>query len=308
MANFSVNILGCSSASQSERHQQTCQVVDFRDKLFMIDCGEGAQAMFRRMRLKYSRLGHIFISHLHGDHFFGLPGLLSSMAMQGEHGVVTVHTFAEGAELLDSWMSFFNRQSPFEIRYDIIVPGERRMVYEDSGLTVETFPLFHRVPCTGYIFREKPRLRHLNGEMARFHGVPLWQIPSIKAGADFVKPDGSVVPNTLLTSAPSPSGSYAYCSDTMFSPSVAADVSGVDTIFHEATYGSEFEAMARERGHSTAAQAARIAREAGCRRLVLGHFSKRYAQTGEEPLLREAQAVFPDTILANEGLTIEISR
>ena len=305
MANFAVNILGCSSATQSERHQQTCQVVDFRNKLFMIDCGEGAQAMFRRMRLKYSRLGHIFISHLHGDHFFGLPGLLSTMALQGERGSITVHVFREGAEMLDSWMRFFNHQTPFEIKYDIITPGARDIIYEDSGLTVSTFPLYHRVPCTGYIFREKPRLRHLNGYMARFLEIPHWQIPAIKAGADFVKPDGTVVPNERITTPAEPSGSYAYCSDTMFNPQVAADVSGVRTLFHESTYADKFAATARERGHSTALEAARIAKAAGASRLVLGHFSKRYAASGEEALLKEARTIFPDTILANEGLKID---
>lgn len=307
MATFTVNILGCSSASQSERHQQSCQVVNFRDKLFMIDCGENAQAQFRRMHLKYNRLGHIFISHLHGDHFFGLPGLLSTMALQGEQGTVTIHTFEEGARLLDSWMRFFNRSASFEIVYDIITQGERRVLYEDQGITISTFPLYHRVPCAGFRFQEKPRLRHIDGEAVRFHGVPVWQLRLIKEGADFVKEDGTVIPNARLTLPADPSGSYAYCSDTMQDPSIAEDVRGVDTLFHEATYDHSMVAMAVERGHSTALQAAETARDAGVKRLVLGHFSKRYAQEGEEILLAEARSVFPDTILANEGMTIEIA-
>lgn len=305
MAKFQVNILGCGSATPSARHQPSCQVVDFRDKLFMIDCGEGAQSWFRRMGLKFSRLGHIFISHLHGDHVFGLPGLLSTMSLHDVQGTVTIHIFKEGAELLKSWMDFFNRQSSFEIIYDIIEPGERRVIYEDSGLTVETFPLYHRIPCTGFIFREKPKVRHLRGDMVKFLGIPVSQLQAIKNGADYVKPDGTVVPNDRLTTPADPSVSYAYCSDTMYDKRVARDVAGVDTIYHEATYHSSLEATARERGHSTSLQAAVTARDAGASRLIIGHFSKRYVQ-GEQPLLEEAVAVFPSTVLANEGLRIDL--
>ena len=305
MGKFQVNILGCGSATPSARHQPSCQVVDFRDKLFMIDCGEGAQSWFRRMGLKFSRLGHIFISHLHGDHVFGLPGLLSTMSLHDVQGTVTIHIFKEGAELLKSWMDFFNRQSSFEIIYDIIEPGERRVIYEDSGLTVETFPLYHRIPCTGFIFREKPKARHLRGDMVKFLGIPVSQLQAIKNGADYVKPDGTVVPNDRLTTPADPSVSYAYCSDTMYDKRVARDVAGVDTIYHEATYHSSLEATARERGHSTSLQAAVTARDAGASRLIIGHFSKRYVQ-GEQPLLEEAVAVFPSTVLANEGLRIDL--
>lgn len=305
MAKFQVNILGCGSATPSARHQPSCQVIDFRDKLFMIDCGEGAQSAFRRMGLKFSRLNHIFISHLHGDHVFGLPGLLSTMSLHGMQGTVTIHVFREGAELIKSWMDFFNRQSSFDIVYDIIEPGERRVIYEDSGLTVETFPLYHRIACTGFLFREKPKMRHLKGDMVKFYSIPVSQLAGIKQGADYVTPDGVVIPNDRLTALPDPSVSYAYCSDTMYNPRVARDVVGVDTLYHEATYHSALQATALERGHSTARQAAETARDAGAKRLIIGHFSKRYLQ-GEQPLLDEAVAIFPNTVLANEGLRIDL--
>ena len=304
MAKFQVNILGCGSATPTARHQPSCQVVDFRDKLFMIDCGEGAQGQFRRMGLKFSRLNNIFISHLHGDHLFGLPGLLSTMALHEVTGSVTIHIFRDGARLMKEWMDFFNRNSPFEIIYDIIEEGERRVVYEDSGLTVETFPLYHRTPCNGYIFREKPKLRHLKGDAVKFHGIPVSQMKAIKEGADFVKPDGTVVPNAMLTTDADPSVSYAYCSDTMMDLRVAADIRGVDTVYHEATYDDSLSVQARERGHSTAREAGRIAREAGAKRLIIGHFSKRY--NSEEILLREASEEFPEVIVANEGLRIDL--
>ncbi|MDE6429754.1 MAG: ribonuclease Z [Duncaniella sp.] len=304
MAKFQVNILGCGSATPTARHQPSCQVVDFRDKLFMIDCGEGAQGQFRRMGLKFSRLNNIFISHLHGDHLFGLPGLLSTMALHEVTGSVTIHIFRDGARLMKEWMDFFNRNSPFEIIYDVIEEGERRVVYEDGGLTVETFPLYHRTPCNGYIFREKPKLRHLKGDAVKFHGIPVSQMKAIKEGADFVKPDGTVVPNAMLTTDADPSVSYAYCSDTMMDLRVAADIRGVDTVYHEATYDDSLSVQARERGHSTAREAGRIAREAGAKRLIIGHFSKRY--NSEEILLREASEEFPEVIVANEGLRIDL--
>lgn len=304
MAKFQIDILGCGSATPTARHQPSCQVVNFRDKLFMVDCGEGAQLQFRRMGLKFSRLNHVFISHLHGDHLFGLPGLLSTMALHEVSGSVTVHIFREGARLMKEWMDFFNRNSPFEIIYDIIEEGERRIVYEDSGLTVETFPLYHRTPCNGYIFREKPKLRHLRGDAVKFHNVPVAMLKSIKEGADFVREDGRVIPNAMLTTDPDPSMSYAYCSDTMMDMRVAEDVRGVDTIYHEATYDDSLESQARERGHSTARQAGKIAAAAGAKRLIIGHFSKRY--NSEEILLKEASEEFRDVTLANEGLKIDL--
>ncbi len=256
------------------------------------------------MGLKFSRLSHIFISHLHGDHVFGLPGLLSTMSLHDIQGTVTIHIFREGAELLKSWMDFFNRQCSFNIVYDIIEPGERRVIYEDSGLTVETFPLYHRLPCSGFIFREKPKLRHLRGDMVKFLSIPISLLQGIKEGADYVKPDGIVIPNDRLTTPPDPSVSYAYCSDTMMDMRVVDDIRGIDTVYHEATYDDSMTERARERGHSTSRQAAQIARAAKAKRLIIGHYSKRY--NSEDILLAQASEEFPDVKLANEGLRIDL--
>lgn len=304
MADFKVNILGCGSATPSLRHMPSCQVVDHRDRLMMVDCGEGAQLAMRRMRLKYSRLNHIFISHLHGDHCLGLPGLLSTMALHATEGSVTVHTFAEGAELFSRMIDFFCRERTYELKFNIIRP-ERAVIYEDKSLTVETFPLYHRVPCVGYIFREKPKLRHLNREMVDFYNVPIARRHAIKEGADFTLPDGTIVANHRLTTPAEPSLSYAYCSDTAYNPLVAEAVKGVDVIYHEATYAHDQEAKAQPRGHSTAAEAARIALDAGAKKLIIGHYSKSY--NDETMHLADARSIFPQTIAANEGLTIDIS-
>lgn len=303
MSDFKINILGCGSATPSLHHQPSCQVIDYRDKLFMIDCGEGAQLAMRRMRLKYSRLHNIFISHLHGDHCLGLPGLLSTMALHDIEGTVTVHTFAEGAEIFQRIINFFCRERTYDLRFNIIKP-ENAIVYEDKSLVVETFPLYHRVPCVGYIFREKPKLRHINREMVDFYDVPIAMRHSIKEGADYTTPDGTVIANGRLTTAAEPSRSYAYCSDTIYNPLVAEAVKRVDLIYHEATYADDKLDKAAQRGHSTAGQAAKIALEAGARQLIIGHYSKSY--NDETQHLADARSIFHDTIAANEGMTIEI--
>lgn len=303
MALFQLNILGCGSAIPTARHNPSSQIIDIRDNLFMIDCGEGSQLTMRKMRLKYARLNNIFISHLHGDHCLGLTGLLSSMALQEKSGTLTIHIFEEGADLFDQQLKFFCRDTPYEIKFNIIKP-ERATIFESNAITVETIPLFHRVPCVGFLFKEKPKLRHLKGDMVKFYEIPVKDIHGIKEGNDFITPQGVLVPNSHLTSDPSPSMSYAYCSDTAFNPQVAESVKGVNTIYHEATYTNEFISIAGKRGHSTSAQAAQIAKMAGAERLILGHFSKRYRD--ESGLLNEAKTIFDNTILANDGMRIDL--
>lgn len=304
MSDFKVNILGCGSATPSLRHMPSCQVIDYRDKLMMIDCGEGAQLAMRRMKLKYSRLNHIFISHLHGDHCLGLPGLLSTMALHDIEGTITIHTFADGAEIIQQIVDFFCRERPYELKFNIIKP-ENAIIYEDKSLIVETFPLYHRVPCVGFIFREKPKLRHLNREMVDFYNVPIATRQAIKAGEDFITPDGKIIPNHRLTTPAQPSFSYAYCSDTIYNPLVAEAVKGCDVIYHEATYDDSKIEKAAQRGHSTAGQAAQIAVDAEAKKLIIGHYSKSYID--ESILLDDACRIFPNTIAANEGMTIDIS-
>lgn len=305
MTRLELNILGCGSATCTMRHVPSCQVLNVRDNLFMIDCGEGAQLAMRRMGLKFSRLGHIFISHLHGDHCFGLPGLLSTLALLGNTNGVTVHIFEDGARLLKEAMDYFCRERPYELRFNVIKVGHE-VIYEDDAITVETIPLVHRVPTVGFIFREKPKMRHINAEMVKFHNVPNHALNTLRQGGDYVTPEGIIVPNSHLTRAADPSLSYAYCSDTMFSSKVIKAVDGVDWLYHEATYGDECETKAKQRFHSTSRQAATVAHEAGAKRLILGHYSKRYLD--ETPLLEQAREVFPDTILGNEGLTVDLNK
>ena len=303
MARFRINILGCGSATPSLRHQPSSQVIDFRDNLMLIDCGEGTQLAMRRMRLKFVRLNHIFISHLHGDHVLGLPGLLSTMALQGKTGRVTIHTFPEGIEILQNVVNFFCREPGYEIVFEPVSP-EGGLVYEDNALTVTAFPLYHRVPCVGYIFREKEKLRHLDGDMVKYLDIPVSKLHGIKMGEDYTTPDGVVIPNSRITHDADPSVSYAYCSDTQYDERVAKAVAGVDTVFHEATYIDADRVKARGRGHSTASEAATVALKAGARQLIIGHYSKSYVS--EDQHLAEASAIFPNTLLANEGLMVDL--
>ena len=304
MADFDVHILGCGSATPSLRHLPACQVVDFRNRLMMIDCGEGAQLSLRRQHLKFSRLTDIFISHLHGDHFLGLPGLLSTLALHQEGGSLTIHIAEDGARLLRSIMNVLCRETSFELKYDIFDPEKGGVLIDDKSLTVTAFPISHRVPCSGFRFDEKPKMRHIRGDMVKFHNVPVYKMNEIRAGADFVTPDGHIIPNAVLTSDANPNVSYAYCSDTMYDERIVEHVEGVDVLYHEATYGDDKDFKAAPRGHSTARQAAEIARKAGVGKLVIGHFSKSY--TDEAPLVEQARQIFPNTVAAYEGMVIKM--
>ncbi|MBO4722247.1 MAG: ribonuclease Z [Muribaculaceae bacterium] len=302
---FELNILGCGSAKSTLQHLPSCQVLNVRGHLMMIDCGEGAQLEMQRHHLKFSRLKNIFISHLHGDHCFGLPGLLSTMALHNIGGTITVHIFKEGAELFGRMLDFFCRDRSFDLKFNII-DTHKAVIYEDNAITVSTFPVTHRVPCVGFLFREKPKLRHINAWACQQHEVPPHAMNSLRQGLDYVAPGGIVIPNSELTTDADPSISYAYCSDTKYSKRVINAVNGVDWIYHEATYDDANIKNATKRYHSTARQAGMVAREAGAKKLVMGHYSSRYQDI--DLLLREAQQEFPCTIAANEGMKIDLSK
>lgn len=303
MTTFNINILGCGSAKPSPYHNPSSTVVNFRENLFMIDCGEGAQKEFQRQRLKLPRLNHIFLTHLHGDHVFGLPGLIGTMALSGLEGDITIHTFEDGKKILSSIFAYFNRGLPIDVKFNVIKP-EEAVVFENDSLRVRTIPLQHKIPAVGYVFEEKPGLRHINRPMCDFHGVPTWAFNSVKAGTDFTKPDGTTVPNAILTSDPEPPRTYAHISDTAYMPDLAEKIKGADLLFHETTYLSQDIDKAKERGHSTAAQAAQVARDASVGRLVTGHYSSRYRD--DNLILQEAKTIFPDVILGKEGLSIPV--
>jgi len=304
MVPFRVHILGCGSALPTLRHYSSCQVVEHRGKLFMIDCGEGTQMQLRRSRLRFLSLNHIFISHLHGDHCFGLIGLISTFGLLGRTLPLHVYAPKEMQPLLDAQLDFFCHDLGYAVEFHAVETTENKVIYEDRSLTIETIPLQHRVPCCGFLFREKPSLPHIRREMIDFYKIPLCQINNIKNGQDWTTADGEVVSRERLTLPADPPRSYAYCSDTKYIPTLHEIVNGVSTLYHEGTYASDRLENAAKYMHSTAADAARVAKEARVGRLIIGHFSKRYDD--ETVLLREAQEIFPNTELADEMKVFDV--
>lgn len=303
MSTFTVHTLGCGSAKPSVRHNPSCTVLNIRENLFMIDCGEGAQREFQRQRLKLPRLNHIFLTHTHGDHVFGLPGLIGTMGLKDHGGSLNIYTFPDGIRILKDICAYFNRDLPFQIQWHEIHP-EEAMVFENNAVTVRTIPLNHRVPCVGYVFEEKPKERHIIREMTDFHQVPVAWMKRIKQGEDFVKPDGTVIPNAALTRDPSPSVSYAHIGDTAYIPDIYRKIGPVSLLYHETTYLESEAGVATERGHSTARQAALVARDAGAKQLLTGHYSSRYRD--DSLFAEEASEIFPDSLTNYEGLRIPL--
>ena len=304
MEKFEINILGCGSALPTLRHQATSQVVNIREKLFMIDCGEGTQVQLRRSRLKFTRLNNIFISHLHGDHCFGLIGLISTFGMLERTADLHLYCQPELEKLLIPQLNFFCKGMPYQVIFHHINPKEQKVIYEDRSVSIETIPLEHRIPTCGFLFREKPTPNHILRDMIDFYNIPLWMINRIKNGEDFVLEDGTIIPNTKLTKPSAPPRSYAYCSDTAYFPRITEQIKNADVLFHEATFEESDISRAKQTHHSTAKQAAQIALDAQVKRLLIGHFSARYED--ENTLLKEAKTVFNNTILAKENLTIQI--
>lgn len=304
MEPFTVRILGCGSALPTLQHFPSSQVVELREKQFLIDCGEGTQIQLRRLHIRFSRIIAVFISHLHGDHCFGLPGMLSTFGMTGRTAPLHLYAPAAFEPVLRQMLDFFCQNLGFEVVYHPVDTTLQKVVYEDRSLTVETVPLQHRIECCGYLFREKPPLPHIRRDMLDFYHIPVSQINNIKAGADWTTPEGFLVPNSRLTYPSNPPRSYAYCSDTRYFKTLCKLVKGVNTLYHESTYTTEDVKRARLYWHSTSHQAAQVARDAGVGKLLLGHYSARYGN--EEKLLEEAKEVFPNTFLTQEGKTFEI--
>lgn len=295
---FRLYILGCGSATPTLAHYPSCQVLDIRGKLMMIDCGEGAQRQFRAMKLSFARLSNIFISHLHGDHCFGLPGLLSTMALTGNKRGITIYGPSGIKEFVDDFIKLFGQQ----ISYNIItveLPHESGVLaYEDNSCIVETLKLNHRIPTIGYVFTEKNKKRHLRKDMLDFYNIPLSKYKEISDGKDFVSEDGVLIPNNLLSTKGTPPRKYAYISDTTYRPQLIPYLKGVSMVYHESTFLKKDEFRAYQTGHSTSESAAKIAKAIKASQLLLGHYSARYNDINlfEE----EAKTIFPNTKAVKE--------
>lgn len=301
---FELNILGCGSAKPTTRHQPTSQILNVRGKFFMIDCGEGVQTQMQKMGLSMMNIGHIFISHNHGDHVFGLPGLIGTMDLLGRTSELHVHGPLQVGDFIDYLLKTFYTDIGYNVIFHPVDVHQHALVYEDRSITVHSIPLQHRLPTSGYLFREKPGLPHIRREMIDAFNIPISQINNIKAGASWTTEDGTIIPHERLTTPANPPRSYAYCSDTVYLPHLKDVLNGVTLLYHEATYMHERAPRAEQTRHSTALQAAMQARDAKVEQLCIGHFSA--SLKDENSLLREAQSVFPNTILANEGLVFSI--
>jgi len=304
MSHFTITILGCGSATPTLRHAPTAQLVDIRDKVYLIDCGEGTQLQLRRYKAPFNRLNHLFISHLHGDHCFGLPGLIATFGLLGRRGDLTIHGPAGIDAYLSPILSQFCKELPYKVHIHEIDTLKNELIMEDRSLEVYAIPLKHRIPTCGFLFAEKPREPHIIKEMIAFHNIPLRAIADIKSGKDFITDSGKVIPHTHLTQPADLPQRYAYCSDTVFTPSIIPFIESVDCLYHEATYLEKHSVRAKDTFHSTALQAAEIASRANVKQLVLGHYSARYKDLSD--FLTEAGSIFPDVILAEEGKVITV--
>lgn len=296
--------MGCGSALPTTRHNASSQIVKIGNKQFMIDCGEGTQLQLRRRHIHFSFINHIFISHLHGDHCFGLIGLISTFGLLGRTAPLHIYADAMLEKVMKPQLDFFCKDIKYPLFFHSIDAGKHCVIFEDNTITVESLPLNHRMPCCGFLFREKPKKRHLVGDAVNFYNIPTYQRQSIKDGADFVTPEGVVVPNSKLTKDADPSRSYAYCSDTRPCPNICEYLQDVDLLYHEATFAESEKERAKVTHHSTAREAAAIAKQAGVKQLVMGHFSSRY--DNEEQLLNEAREIFPQSECATEGSVFTI--
>ncbi len=298
MLPFKIHILGCGSALPTLKHFASSQIVEIRGKLFMVDCGEGTQIQLRRSKVNFNKISSIFISHMHGDHCFGVIGMISTFGMLGRVSPLHIYAHDSFEPILKHEMDFFCNGLEFEVIFHKVDTTSSNVIYEDKVLTVSSIPLKHRIPCCGFLFREKPSLPHIRRDMIDYYQIPTCYRNNIKNGADWELPDGTVIPNSVLTTPADTPRSYAYCSDTRYIPDLHELLQGVDLLYHESTYCDDNIENATKYCHSTARQAATVARDANVKRLLLGHFSARYED--ENRILNEALEVFPNTSLTHE--------
>ncbi len=299
MQNFELTILGCSSATPTSRRNPTAQLLNIAERFFLIDCGEATQIQLRKFKIKFQRINHIFISHLHGDHYLGLPGLLSSMHLLGRTNELHLYCPGELQEIIEVQFKHSQSYLNFRIIYHPHNYVNDDLIFEDERVEVRTVVLNHRIPCCGFVFTEKPLLANISKEIIERYNIPLEGILAIKKGEDFTSSSGEVIKNEKLITRKLSPRKYAYCSDTVYDERIIEYIKDADLLYHEATFLNEMGARAKETFHTTALQAAEIATKANARKLMIGHYSARYKDL--QPLLEEAQSVFKNTVLAVEG-------
>ena len=304
MEKFQLHILGCGSAKPTTRHFPSAQALTLSGRLYLVDCGEGAQLQMQRAHLKYTAVDHIFISHLHGDHCFGLIGFISTLALHGRTQDLHVYSPDGLEQMMKEQLAFFVNGMTFEVVFHAVPTDRPTLVMDDGHLRVTTIPLRHRVPTCGYLFEEVPALPHIRRDMIDYLGIPHYAIRGIKEGNGWTTEDGRTFTQAHLPTPAAPPRSYAYVSDTAYHPAIAEQLIGVNLLYHEAPFAEADSSRATVTCHSTARQAAQIAKAAQAQRLIIGHFSSRYDD--ENILLQEAREVFPQTELASELRVFEL--
>ncbi|MBS1535037.1 MAG: ribonuclease Z [Bacteroidetes bacterium] len=300
---MNLTILGCYAATPRTLTHPTAQVLEMRNELFLIDCGEGTQVELRKHKIKFSKINHIFISHLHGDHFYGLIGLISTFMLLGRVNDLHIYGPKGIKEIIVLQLRLSNSWVNYGLYFHELESTQSELIYEDNQLTVHTIPLKHRVYTNGFLFREKPAERKLNFEAVKEHRIETCYFQKIKNGHDLTLGDGTILSNELLTFDPPAPKSYAFCSDTVYDEDLIPLLKGVDVLYHESTFLNSEEELGAKTMHSTAAQAAQIARAAQVRKLVLGHYSTRYESI--ERFKEEAQPIFEQILLADDGVHFE---
>lgn len=294
-----LTILGSNSAVPAFGRFMTAQVLCIKERYFLIDCGEGTQMRMGQFKIRSQRIQHIFISHLHGDHIFGLIGLLMSYGLNHRTEALTIHCPPGLDIVIDAQLKLTKSTLSYPLYFNITDPSISQRILDDADLSVDTIPLKHRIPTHGFLFREKNSLRKILREKIEAYKIHFTDIPDIKKGNDWLNAEGKLIPNSELTLDPPKPRAYAFCSDTLYTETILPYIEGVDLLYHEATFMQDMWQQAEITMHTTALQAATIAQKAAVNKLLIGHFSSRYADL--QPLLEEARTVFPETYLAIDG-------
>lgn len=303
---YKLTILGYNSAVPKRKVAPTAQLLEMCNRLFLIDCGEGTQVQLRKAKAKFSKINHIFISHLHGDHVFGLIGLVSSFQLLGRETALNIHGPKGIKDFIMNQLKHTESYCGFELSFNELSQKTSEIIFEDDKLEVITIPLDHRIYTNGFLFREKPKPRGLNiEEIRKYDEIEICDYENLKQGKDFVLENGEIIPNSVLTFDPEQPLSYAFCSDTRYKPDIIPIIKNVDLLYHESTFLSDLQALAEMTAHSTAAEAAMIARDAEVGQLIIGHFSNRYDDLSV--MLDEAKPIFENTILPEQLKVYEIS-
>ena len=299
-----LTILGCHSATPLENTHTTSQVLKVKEHLFLIDCGEGTQVQLRKRKIKFSRIKHIFISHLHGDHFYGLVGIISTFRLLGRPADLHIYGPKGIKEIITLQLKLAKSWTNFDLFFHELDSNESQAIYEDDSLTVSTIPLDHRVYTNGYLFAEKTGLRRLDKNKIESLPIATCDFQNLKLGKDIIMGNGEKIKNKDVTLAPYLSRRYAFCSDTSYKESIVKEIQGVDVLYHEATFLNAHEDLAQKTKHSTASQAAKIAKMAAVGKLILGHFSSRY--NDKSAFVDEANEHFDTVELASDGKIFNI--